>query len=46
LKVLYGMHWIMFHDLPDFVSTPPQRGRYNTNQETLMFQTLTTIELL
>ena len=30
MKHLLGMKWIMFHGLPDFVSSPPQRGGPNT----------------
>jgi hypothetical protein len=25
-----GMAWIMYHDVPDFVTSPPQRGGFNT----------------
>ena len=25
-----GMGWTMFHDVPAFVTSPPQRGGFNT----------------
>jgi hypothetical protein len=28
--VLHGMQWILIHGLPDFASSPPQRGGSNT----------------